>query len=155
MKTSKRFFDLVRLLTSVVILSVVSFAAIAVSPDNKIPDENKVKENFVQTEILPCPMDNVDLRAGIESKVLYPEKAISRNIEGVVIIEFRVDKNGIVDRIKIVEDIGGGCGQAALNTISGMKFRPAVQNGFAVPCTMRVPVRFDLNKQAVAYSWRF
>jgi len=144
MKTSKRIFDVLRFLTSVVVLSVTSFAAIAVSPDNKIPDENKTKENFVQTEILPCPMDNVDVKAGIECKVPYPEQAVARRIEGWVMIEFTVDKNGIVDRIKIIEDIGGGCGQAAFRTISSMKFRPAVQNGFAVPCTMRVPVRFDL-----------
>ncbi|MBN1414629.1 MAG: energy transducer TonB [Bacteroidales bacterium] len=155
MKTIKRFFDSVRLLILVVILSVISLAVIAVSPGNKIPDENKAKTGFVMTEILPCPIDNADLGAGIVSKVPYPEQAIAKGIEGVVIIEFRVDKNGLVDRIKIVEDIGGGCGQAASNAISSMKFRPAVQNGYTVPCSVRVPVRFDLNSKAVGFSWRF
>jgi TonB family protein len=147
MKTSKRFFKLVRLLTSVVILSVASFTSIAVSPDNKIPDEKKDKENkenFIRSEVLPCLLDSIDVKTCVEQRIRYPERAIAQHIEGDVVIEFTVDAQGNVCNPCIIKDIGACCGLAALTVVRNMKFKPAVQNGYTVPCTMRIPVRFRL-----------
>jgi protein TonB len=103
-----------------------------------------IKPDFKIHETLPCPVDGDDIPTCVRNRIKYPEKAVAQNIEGEVIIEFTVDENGNVIQIKIIKDIGGCCGMAASCAIKRMKFRPAIQNGFPVACTMRISVRFEL-----------
>ncbi len=101
-------------------------------------------QDFTVTETLPCPVDSDDIQTCVKNRIIYPEKAIAQKIEGEVIIEFTVDENGDVIRTYIIKDIGGCCGMAASCAIQKMKFRPAIQNGFPVACTMKITVRFEL-----------
>jgi TonB family protein len=141
MKTQKGFF----ITAAVLMLMLLSATTIsAASTDNKNPDEKKSNENFIRSEVMPSLMEGTDIKTSVESQIDYPEQAVARRIEGVVIIEFTIDACGSVGKSKVVKDIGGGCAQAALAVIKEMKFVPAVQNGYAVPCTMRVPIRFKL-----------
>jgi periplasmic protein TonB len=125
-------------------LSVMTLAAFAGTPDNKTPDEKKDKDNFIRSEILPSLTDGVDVGSGVEGRIEYPEQAIAQEIEGVVIVEFTIDETGKAGKYRIVQDIGGNCGRAAVKAIGEMQFLPAVQNGYTVPCTIRVPIRFNL-----------
>ena len=43
----------------------------------------------------------------------YPTIARENGIEGLVFIEFIVNKEGAIERTKVLKDIGGGCGLAA------------------------------------------
>ena len=132
-RSTKGFF---RSMTFSVCLSLLTLAAFA-GPTDK-------KNNFIRTEVLPSLMDGVDVKTGVEGRIEYPEQAVVQKIEGVVIIEFTIDTTGKAGKYHIVQDIGGSCGRAAVKAISDMQFIPAVQNGYPVPCTIRVPIRFEL-----------
>ena len=99
---------------------------------------------FVRSEMLPCAEDGVDLRSSVQQKMKYPECAIAKKIEGEVIIEFTVDAEGNVTNTKVLKDIGGNCGMYAASAVASMKFKPAMQNGYSVPCKLQVPVQFRL-----------
>jgi protein TonB len=63
---------------------------------------------------------------------VYPRRALSRGIEGFVIVEFTVGKQGSVKNAKVVEANPEGIfDQAALDAASKFKYKPRVINGEA------------------------
>jgi len=145
MKTVRSTKGFARLMTLSACLSLLTLATYAGTPDSKIPDEKNDKDNnFIRTEVLPSLTDGVDVKTGVEGRIEYPEEAVAQKIEGVVIVEFTIDTAGKAGKCRIVQDIGGNCSRAAVKAISDMQFLPAVQNGYPVPCTIRVPIRFEL-----------
>ena len=67
-----------------------------------------------------------------------------RDWSTIVVVDFTIDATGQAGKYHIVQDIGGSCGRAAVKAIGEMQFLPAVQNGYTVPCKIRVPIRFKL-----------
>lgn len=61
---------------------------------------------------------------------VYPRRALSRGIEGYVILEFMVTKLGTVDNIQVVEaNPPGYFERAAIKAASRFKYKPKVING--------------------------
>jgi protein TonB len=80
----------------------------------------------------------------------YPEDAINNEIEGTVIVQFIVDKEGAVSDVEAVSGPEmGGLRQEAIRVIqhSG-KWIPAIQNGRNVKSYKKQPVQFKLMKNA-------
>ena len=76
----------------------------------------------------------------------YPAIARENNVQGTVVVEFIIDKKGVVTQAKVLRDIGGGCGQEALRVIKSMpNWTAGQQRGRNVLVKMRLPVRFRLN----------
>lgn len=81
----------------------------------------------------------------------YPADARKNGVEGMVLAQFVVDKNGFIEDAKILRDIGGGCGQAALAVINSMndlpdRWVPGKQRGKAVKVIYTLPIKFKLEK---------
>lgn len=75
----------------------------------------------------------------------YPSIARSNRIEGMVVVSFIIRKDGAVDKVEIVKDIGGGCGREVVDVIKKLEsFSPGRQGGRLVDVIYRVPVRFKL-----------
>ncbi|KAA3622982.1 MAG: energy transducer TonB [Bacteroidetes bacterium] len=79
----------------------------------------------------------------------YPDSARVHKIEGIVIVSFKIDKGGNVKDIKVVKDIGGGCGEEAVRVIQlipdkGWKWIPARFYGRPGDIMFNVPVKFEL-----------
>lgn len=77
-------------------------------------------------------------------KISYPRTAIRSGVEGRVFIQFVVDKEGNVRDPKVLRDIGGGCGDAAIEAVADVKFTPGRLNGEAVNVQYSMPVTFKL-----------
>jgi TonB family protein len=76
----------------------------------------------------------------------YPSKAREAGIHGTVYIQFVVDIDGGISDIKIVRDIGAGCGEEAIRAIKNMpKWTPGKIKGEAVRVQYVLPVRFTLD----------
>jgi TonB family protein len=86
-----------------------------------------------------------DLIPELQSRIRYPQNAIDHNIEGTVVIMFTVNPQGGVENVKLVQDIGGQCGEEACRAARSMRVKPAMQNGFAVRQDFYVPLVFSLN----------
>ena len=79
------------------------------------------------------------------NKVLkYPRQARMMGIEGRVIVEFVVDKEGRVRDPRSIRGLGAGLDEAAVEAVSKMKFKPGMQKGKAVAVRYTLPVVFKL-----------
>ena len=77
-------------------------------------------------------------------KKFYSEIARKTGIDGIVIVQFIVNKMGEVESPQIIRGIGGGCDEEVLRVIKKMKFSPGIQNGILVNVKMSQSVRFQL-----------
>jgi len=77
----------------------------------------------------------------------YPSLASQKEIEGKVLISFIIEKDGSISNIKIIKDIGEGCGQEGVRIVKLMpKWKPAEQRGKPVRQQFVLPISFSLVK---------
>ncbi|MEM7078856.1 MAG: TonB family protein [Pseudomonadota bacterium] len=76
----------------------------------------------------------------------YPQRELTRGVEGWVLIEFSVDELGrVVNPQIIMSHPGNGFNRAALKAVSRYKYKPRVVNGMAVPVHgVRQKITFNL-----------
>lgn len=84
----------------------------------------------------------------IKSNLKYPLQAAKNKTDGVVLIQFIVEKNGSVSNIKIIKDIGDGCGQEAVRVIEMINskklfWQPGIQGSQAIRFQYTLPVEFE------------
>lgn len=80
------------------------------------------------------------------SKIKYPEIAKKDSIQGVVVLDFIVEKDGSISDLKVLRDIGGGCGEEAIRIAKLMpKWSPGKQDGQTVRVGFKLPIRFKLD----------
>ena len=82
-------------------------------------------------------------------KVVYPEDAIKKNIQGVVFIEFVIDKDGSIDDSAVRQGIGHGCDEAALkafNDLAEEHWKPGIRSDQPVKVKMVLPFYFRILK---------
>lgn len=87
--------------------------------------------------------------------IRYPEEARQKNIEGTVVTSFVVETNGRMSNIKILKDIGSGCGEEAVRVLraldtAGLRWLPALLHGKTVRMKQALPLRFKL-QEALPY----
>lgn len=82
----------------------------------------------------------------LADQLTYPNIARANGIEGMVVVTFVVEKDGSISNAKVLRDIGGGCGAAALQVAQSMPdWIPGKQRGRAVRVQYNLPVRFRLH----------
>ena len=75
----------------------------------------------------------------------YPRPAAENAIQGMVVLKFIIEKDGAINTVNIVRDIGGGCGAEAKRLVLAMpKWTPGRKNGKPVRVEYTMPVRFKL-----------
>lgn len=106
----------------------------------------KKEEIFTYVQKFPrFPGGDDELQRFIAENIVYPVLALETGIEGVVVVQFVVDTKGKIKDIVVVRDIGGGCGQAAIDVVNLMpSWEPGEQNGRPVTVRYTLPVRFKL-----------
>jgi len=116
--------------------------------------EKRIANNSTATTGLPAiveimpefPGGELALLKHFGSNIKYPEAARLADIEGVVVLEFIVEKDGSITDIEILRDIGGGCGEEALRIAKEMpKWKPGMDGGKLARVVYKLPVRFKLN----------
>jgi periplasmic protein TonB len=74
----------------------------------------------------------------------YTEEARTAGIEGKVRVELTVAADGSVRSAKVLESLGHGLDEAALNAVRAASFEPAMNCGKPVEATFVVAIRFSL-----------
>lgn len=74
----------------------------------------------------------------------YTEAARKARIAGTVIVEAVIDKNGNVDRVKVVKGLPGGLSEQAEAAVRRWKFNPGTMNGTPVDTIFNLTVTFKL-----------
>ena len=84
----------------------------------------------------------------ISDNIICPQEALDKGIEGKVYITFVVEKDGSINDIKIIRDIGYGCGEEAKRIVKLMpKWKPAKQREINVKQQFVLPISFKLPKE--------
>jgi TonB family protein len=76
---------------------------------------------------------------------VYPPIAQEARVQGVVIMEARVDETGNVSDVRVLRSIPL-LDQAAIDAVRQWQYTPTTMNGIAVPVLMTVTVNFSLRK---------
>ena len=130
---------------------------------NAEDNANKAQEEFVKVEVTEevqeeeeevflVVEEDPEFPGGLEAlshfiadNIKYPQLAKENNITGKVYVSFVVEKDGRVGQVKILRDIGGGCGNEAVRVVKSMpKWKPGKQRGKPVRTQFNLPVSFDL-----------
>ena len=111
-----------------------------------IKEEPKEDEIFTIVEEKPSfPGGPAELQKYLAKNIRYPDFAKENQIKGTCALEFVVEKDGSITDIKILKDIGGGCGDEAVRVVKSMpKWAPGKQRGKAVRVKFTLPVQFRL-----------
>jgi len=75
---------------------------------------------------------------------LYPEAARRARIQGVVVLECTIGKNGIVNSVKVLRGLPLGLTEAAVDAVNKWRFEPSTLNGKPVEVLYILTVRFNL-----------
>jgi protein TonB len=79
-----------------------------------------------------------------DAKPVYPQVAMAAKVEGMVIIEATIGKDGSVQDAKVLRHVPL-LDQAALDAVKEWKFTPTTLNGQPVEVLMTVTVNFTLH----------
>ncbi len=109
-------------------------------------EEEEVEEVFVVVEQMPeFPGGQQKLMQYFADNVRYPVIAQENGIQGRVICQFTVWKDGSISDIKVVRGGDKSLEKEAIRLIKNMpKWKPGKQRGKAVSCKFTVPVNFVL-----------
>jgi len=101
---------------------------------------------FTVVEDMPqFPGGDKALMTWISKNVKYPEIAQKNGIEGRVYIGFVVNKNGLVDRVKLMRGASPSLDTEALRVVNEMPtWTPGKQRGEAVSVAYTIPINFAL-----------
>lgn len=106
-----------------------------------------------EQEIFQVVENDPEFPGGVEAmykylaqNIKYPQLARENNITGRVYVTFVVEKDGSVTGVRVMRDIGGGCGAEAVRVVKSMpKWKPGKQRGKAVRVQYNLPVNFSLH----------
>lgn len=117
----------------------------APKPKEEKADDDKIHDFSEQNAEFPG--GPAAMAQFIQKNLKYPEIALENQIEGTVVVEFVVEKDGSISNIKVLKDIGGGCGNEAMRIIKMMpKWTPGKQGDMPVRVKMRAPIKFKINR---------
>ena len=74
----------------------------------------------------------------------YTEIARKARIQGVVIVEAIIEKDGTVSNVKVLKGLPMGLDQAAVDAVKSWRFQPATLNGKPVAVIYNLTINFQL-----------
>lgn len=142
------------------LVAIIGFAAACTDQsENLKPDKTEMDERAagqleepltIADQMPEYPGGTEALFAYLGENIEYPEKAKQNETEGVVFIQFIIEKDGSIGDITIPEGkgIGDGCDKEARRVVSEMpNWSPGIHEGNPVRVVFNLPIRFALNTE--------
>lgn len=109
------------------------------------PKEPEVVDNAIVEVPATYPGGEAALLRFVSKNLVYPAIAQEQELQGTVILRFKVDVDGSVSAVKIEKSLSRECDEAAADVVRKLKrFVPAKQQGHPVPVWFRLPIRFRI-----------
>lgn len=81
----------------------------------------------------------------VAERIVYPEIAKENGLQGRVVLQFTVEKDGSVTNVKVLRSLDSSCDKEAMRVVSqSPKWTPGKQRDRAVKVTYTFPVQFTL-----------
>ncbi len=127
----------------------------AFHPD-KVAGKGSAAEDVVSyydCDVRPSFLNSTDIRKFLEQWVYqylkYPSQAMRDGVQGRVMVEFVVNRDGKVSDVRVVKGVSEELNAEAVKVISASpKWKPGKLNGEKVRCSITVPVEFRLEKKS-------
>ena len=121
----------------------------------EIMDYVEVEEEVVEEEAIPFQLveEKPSVQGGdanqfskwVNSRLVYPEIAKENGVQGRVTLQFTVEKDGSVTKVKVLRGVDPSLDKEAVRVVSmSPKWKPGKQRDRAVPVTYTFPVIFQL-----------
>ena len=121
----------------------------------EIMDYVEVEEEVVEEEAIPFQLveekpsfdggDANKFSKWVNSRLVYPEIAKENGVQGRVTLQFTVEKDGSVTKVKVLRGVDPSLDKEAVRVVSmSPKWKPGKQRDRAVPVTYTFPVIFQL-----------
>lgn len=109
------------------------------------PKEPEVVDNAIVEVPATYPGGEAALLNFVSKNLVYPAIAQEQELQGVVVLRFKVDVDGSVSTVKVEKSLSRECDQAAADVVKKLhRFVPAKQQGHPVPVWFRLPIRFRI-----------
>jgi protein TonB len=117
----------------------------AISPVDTTKAQDSLSKVFYKVEIeSEFPGGARAWLAYLNSHLVYPKKAVKKKIEGTVVLQFIVDKEGNISDLSAIEG-DPILAEAALKAmVDCPRWKPAIQDGKRVKSYKKQPVVFKL-----------
>ena len=121
----------------------------------EIMDYVEVEEEVVEEEAIPFQLveekpsfqggDANQFSKWVNSRLVYPEIAKENGVQGRVTLQFTVEKDGTVTKVKVLRGVDPSLDKEAVRVVSmSPKWKPGKQRDRTVPVTYTFPVIFQL-----------
>ena len=121
----------------------------------EIMDYVEVEEEVVEEEAIPFQLveekpsfqggDANQFSKWVNQRLVYPEIAKENGVQGRVTLQFTVEKDGSVTKVKVLRGVDPSLDKEAVREVSmSPKWKPGKQRDRAVPVTYTFPVIFQL-----------
>ena len=121
----------------------------------EIMDYVEVEEEVVEEEAIPFQLveekpsfqggDTNQFSKWVNQRLVYPEIAKENGVQGRVTLQFTVEKDGSVTKVKVLRGVDPSLDKEAVRVVSqSPKWKPGKQRDRAVPVTYTFPVIFQL-----------
>ena len=121
----------------------------------EIMDYIEVEEEVVEEEAIPFQLveekpsfqggDANQFSKWVNQRLVYPEIAKENGVQGRVTLQFTVEKDGTVTKVKVLRGVDPSLDKEAVRVVSmSPKWTPGKQRDRAVPVTYTFPVIFQL-----------
>lgn len=115
----------------------------------KSPNKKPAAEPIL-TSAEVMPKFDGDINNYLEQNIKYPPIALANQIEGQVMVQFVIDKDGVIDQSSVVvygKKLGWGLEEEAIRVVSNMpRWIPAKQKGKAVKIRYSLAVPFKVKE---------
>jgi hypothetical protein len=110
-------------------------------PDGK-PKEPALEYQNVSIEPQPPGGSLEAFENWVAATYILPQKAYKAKVDGTVIATFVIEKNGSIDNINIIGDLGYGTGEELERVlVLSEKWKPGIHNGRAIRVQYRIPLK--------------
>ena len=121
----------------------------------EIMDYVEVQEEAVEEEAIPFQLveEKPSFQGGdantfskwVNQRLVYPEIAKENGVQGRVTLQFTVEKDGSITKVKVLRGVDPSLDKEAIRVVSSSpKWTPGKQRDRAVPVTYTFPVIFQL-----------
>ncbi len=113
------------------------------------PEAEEVEDDFVLVaEVNAEPEGGMEtLLKFLAKNIKYPRQAQKLGVEGKVLVQFIVNKDGSLTDFSVLKGVGAGCDEEAVRVLREAKaWKPAKQRGRAVKQRIVLPVVFKLSR---------
>jgi len=108
-----------------------------------IPDSFSKADYKIEVDEMPEPVGGI---IAIQEKVIYPEYAKEKGIEGKVFVIAFVNESGDVVNAEVIRSANPVLDSAALKAVRQVKFEPGQDEGKKVKVQVTIPIMFKLSR---------